>query len=392
VLSFYQLYSIIKDSQDHSFVIYGINQRAEKIYNILTMLDIEPLYFVIDNNTEDFSSPVPIPSKSVYDLLYEDLTKIVVLLYEYDERAVDILVGIGLDFQRNIRLFSSYRERLQLHVEYSLDVILGYISQKTYKGIRGFSGFGSDDAQIKILTLGGSTTANDAYDCVSWSELLQRKLDANGYSVLVICGGVSGYSLYQEMNLLIRDGLLYKPDIVVDFSGINQICYNEDNLNIQPYQKFIFSKLHINNTDGPWQNTNMAPTVNYGAKTDETFYMNYKRLLRIMNSICMGEDIRFISYFQPNITYKLHNLNLQEKEMRMNHVKQLGYNQFLTVESEKFRREMLYDDEPLVFQTDLSRIFDEIGDVYYDYVHVYEKGNEIIAEHVMQDLLKRKYL
>jgi hypothetical protein len=78
-----------------------------------------------------------------------------------------------------------------------------------------------------ILTLGGSTT-DGIRRGHSWPEELSKLMTADGNSGTVVNGGTGGYSSNQELLKLIRDGLEFKPDIVISYSGINDMGkYNE---------------------------------------------------------------------------------------------------------------------------------------------------------------------
>ena len=71
-----------------------------------------------------------------------------------------------------------------------------------------------------ILALGGSTTDGVKFPN-SWPEQLARILDANKIPAVVINGGIGGYSTSQDMFKLVRDGFEFKPDIVIEYAGVN---------------------------------------------------------------------------------------------------------------------------------------------------------------------------
>jgi hypothetical protein len=67
-----------------------------------------------------------------------------------------------------------------------------------------------------------------AFDGAIAAEELSKLLTADGYSGTIVNGGTGGYSSNQELIKLIRDGLEFKPDIVISYSGINDMGkYNE---------------------------------------------------------------------------------------------------------------------------------------------------------------------
>lgn len=65
-------------------------------------------------------------------------------------------------------------------------------------------------------------------------DLLNRK----GCSNVVICGGVAGYRSSEELFKLIRDGFDFKPDIVLNYSGFNDLYLQE-----YPYINFYMKQI-----------------------------------------------------------------------------------------------------------------------------------------------------
>src|SRR5205814_1109641 len=67
------------------------------------------------------------------------------------------------------------------------------------------------------VTYGAVVAKND-----TWTAQLQRKLRDAGMSAEVINIGYGGWSTDQELEALLREGLAYKPDLVV-----LQFCVND---------------------------------------------------------------------------------------------------------------------------------------------------------------------
>jgi hypothetical protein len=95
-----------------------------------------------------------------------------------------------------------------------------------------------------ILTMGGSTT-DGARGSGSWPEELSKLLATRGISATVVNGGTSGYSTNQELLKLVRDGLEFKPDIVISYSGVNyRSAYSEmTHPMVHAYQKYLLEYL-----------------------------------------------------------------------------------------------------------------------------------------------------
>ena len=77
-------------------------------------------------------------------------------------------------------------------------------------------------SRYRIMAIGDSCTFGlGVNDDQTWPAQLQAKIDKEGYDAEVINAGVPGYTAYQGMRYLRRDGLKLKPDLVVASFGFN---------------------------------------------------------------------------------------------------------------------------------------------------------------------------
>lgn len=77
-------------------------------------------------------------------------------------------------------------------------------------------------SRYRILAIGDSCTFGlGVNDDQTWPAQLQAKLDREGYQAEVVNAGVPGYTAFQGMRYLHRDGLKLKPDVVVASFGFN---------------------------------------------------------------------------------------------------------------------------------------------------------------------------
>ena len=90
-------------------------------------------------------------------------------------------------------------------------------------GLRGPEISPKADGEFRILSLGESTTFGDKVDYQEcYSSLLSNELGpVNGKPVLVINGGVPGYSMFQGLTYLQRHGLALRLDAVIVYFGYN---------------------------------------------------------------------------------------------------------------------------------------------------------------------------
>lgn len=392
MLSYYRLQYLVSDSKSHFFVIWGSDWMAEALCRLLKLLDIEPAYCMDLETDSPRQLPCGVEVRNVYSMLYEEnLRSVIVLVFGKQASVMKPLTGMGLDPNKNIKDICEYRAPLFQDVQYMLDAQLGYIRPVSCQGVYGFSCFGPQDAELTIAALGGSTTDDAAWDCKMWPQILQERLQRDGYSVKVICGGNSGYNIYQEMLLLIRDVLAMKPDIVIDYSGANQIggAVIPDYPNVNHYQKMLFESLALRQRI-PFYIGELTQQVNYGHKNTGSLYQNYMEVLRIMEAACRSHGITFVNYIQPLsfASYDRWDTDMRERMLNQSGVpvRRSG----IYKEACAFYREMELSEKES-YQTDLSWIFNGIeGSVYFDYVHVNAYGNTLAAEAILHDLADRK--
>lgn len=392
MLSYYRLQYVVADSKSHAFVIWGSDGRADALCRTFRLLDICPAYCIDRNVDSPYLLPCGVEVRDVYSMLYEeDFSHIIVLVFGKTASVMKPLTGMGLDPNKNIKDICEYRAPLFLDTQYMLDVLLGYIRPAAYHGIHGFSCFGPQDAAITIVALGGSTTDDTAWDCKMWPQILQERLQQEGVSVRVICGGNSGYHIYQEMLLLIRDVLSMKPDLVVDYSGANQIggAVASDYPNVSHYQKMLFESLAFRQKI-PFYIGELTKQVNYGHKNISSSYQNYVETLDMMEAACHSHGIAFVSYVQPLSFASYDTWDMTMRERMFNQLGVPVRSSDIYKEACDFYGEM-DSSKKRPYQTDLSGIFDGMeGDVYFDYVHVNEYGNRLAAEAILRDLTDRK--
>jgi lysophospholipase L1-like esterase len=206
---------------------------------------------------------------------------------------------------------------------YALDPHLGYARADTEPEVvelkkrflwrDGFVIYKQNEEQVKppiILTLGGSTTDGVTYGH-SWPEELAKILEENSIGATVINGGTGGYSTNQELLKLLRDGMGFRPDIVISYSGINDrgrysaLPYPM----IHSYQRGTLAAM----TGGPESpllpNTirllrgfikapqSLSPT--FGVPSRLSLAEQYRRNMEVMNAVSSLGGARFFGFIQP---------------------------------------------------------------------------------------------
>ena len=84
------------------------------------------------------------------------------------------------------------------------------------------------DSSAKVLVLGGSTTdaiamtSRDDIGFDTWPRYLARSCHKDVPGCQIVNGGRAAFASSQELLVLVRDGLVLKPDVVVSLNGINE--------------------------------------------------------------------------------------------------------------------------------------------------------------------------
>ena len=390
--------------RDRKLIVYGIGDEAAKFAEYFSLTGIDCDYFIDDDFTGNEFAGKEV--RSSIDIVYEDTDDIFVLIANENEdyaTSRDKLISLGLaediDFTYYLEIRSS-----QNHPPYLFDVTLSF--NRVKESVEGFELIGDFDspASLKIVALGGSTTDSEIFYVKGWVYYLSELLQQNGISAAIYCGGVCGYNSTQELLKLIRDVLPLNPDIVLSYSGLNDLFTQPKPEETERYRKpFIttfqtefFSKLRQSISGSTVSEKN----IYYGLENDKSAADVWIDNTRAMSAIAKEFDVQFMSFFQPYMFDERYNITDSQaiilnrraptttKEVRSKE----SFDEFvdntvpkLLAEYNNIRERI--KDYDYIF--DLSGIFMEYKNIYIDSVHVYDKGNEIIAESIFDILLPR---
>ena len=99
--------------------------------------------------------------------------------------------------------------------------------------------------------------------------------------------------------------------------------------------------------------------------------------VNMMHLICEGYGIKFLSVLQPSFYNQMEKMGeTSDREMLMH----IGLSDDHRKAIEKFYNEKDNDEWKPEWIKDLRTVFFGIDGVFYDSCHVWEKGNEIIAD------------
>lgn len=357
-------------------VIYGAGNFGASVLNIMDILKKKVIYF-LDKNTEKQKSGFwGYVVKQPEDILHEDMSKTIVLVAVGAQKEVgEILTSFGLKEGKEF----IYVSHLRYQACDALDTLLGYSRLSDINGFYNMCGR-QNTADKNLLCLGGSNTDYSSYGIKSWPEFLSEILGAEGNNINVLNGGVVGYNSSQELLKLIRDGLELHPILVISYSGINDMVK--------------LPRMGAHYMDSVWENISVEGEVDsivlennfsitHGNRTKMDSAEYWYRNEKIMCNICRGFAIPFLGILQP-CTYTRINeeQSLYEKRALYANVERI------VKHFEKAKALIKSGGEKDII--DLTTLFDHKEDIYFDTCHVFEQGNEIIAQTIYQIMKERE--
>lgn len=381
-ISRWNLYRCIRSIKDRKVIVFGANKKTEQLCHKLSLLDLEVVYFV-----DDIIEKKMLCGREVcnyHDLLYENSDNIKIIITEPED--LDKLFEIGLctkEKRDNCLLLFQYNP---LKGIYPVDPTVGY---NIYGDVEypGFILFGNREAEYTIVTLGGSTTDVLHAACAtdrrikSWSEILSDKLKGEGISAKILCGGVAAYKSSQELLKLIRDVIPLCPDMVITYDGFNEVAdkwahhLKEAFPFLNYHQKKLIPAIAKIKDAGAW-----AREYTFGIDSKWDPYTNWKNSVNMMHLICEGYDIKYLSVLQPSFYNQVEKMGEKSDREILMHI---GLSSEHQKEIEKFFIQKDNDEWKPEWIKDLRTAFLGIDDVFYDTCHVWEKGNEIIADKML---------
>ncbi|MDE7204841.1 MAG: hypothetical protein K2O91_23760 [Lachnospiraceae bacterium] len=377
------LHELNRFKRDRKLVIYGTGEYSLKCYKILQMLGYEIEFFVSSTDYETQIEHKQIVS--IYDLIYQpDEYYIYVCVEQVDyEKVTYELKALGYH-----ELYD-YSPAWERGLDRIYDPHLGYICITVESG-KEYNGFYTipanlDTKKYKILVLGGSTSDPWCTPVKLWCQILWEICQQHGYNVEVIVGGTMGYASAQELEKLVRDGINLNVDLVISYSGANDIFDRGE---------YPFLNLFQLDVCTIFDNREKGLKSSRGLKRKKVDpYYEWMQNERMMHGILNEFQIPFLAVYQPVLWSKSGKRYIdeitKEKMHRSTIVNAEGYEQAIR-NANSAREKIKYDAENTEWLYDFTAIFDDEPDVYVDVVHCTEKGNRIIAERMFG--LLEKYL
>ena len=370
-------------------VFFGLNDITKLYIKNIERIYPELLYGIIfyPEQPEPIDPKYKKYVKNLDELFYEDLDTF--LLYAANNWEEIKIAGMLIENNVNrADIFHNGRTELlggsTKKVE-AYDPIIGY--SRNEKDTPGFVVFANvndekDKNIFKIITLGGSTSDPYLSNIKSWSELLFEMLNNLNIPVKIYAGGVSGYTASQEALKLIRDGITLKPDLVLSYSGVNDVqskLYDvEKHFFVRSYMPNIFKTLiKHRKIKNELQGDFVLTELNLGVENWENKAEFWIRCERTMHAVCEEFDIKFHAFLQPRfirkyvLMYSLFDPKIIASDL------------FFDTVSTYIAR-----GRGQLWLHDFTNIFNGSDELFYDFCHVYEKGNRIIAQKILPYVLE----
>ena len=206
---------------------------------------------------------------------------------------------------------------------------------------------------FRVFVVGGSTTygagVNDANTIPS---LLQKKIDEKNYAqtIEVINAGFQGARSIEEVKLVKEKLLDFAPDIIIVYDGYNDVkSFHGENIDPEDSK---FSEKQSSPTK--WK-TNWIEICKFGEAH------NFKTIVTLQPFLGVGNKL------------------LTDNEYAMQ--KGYGFSTILNEYYVNYADQLDEINQNCTAAYDLRYVFDTyLGSIYWDYVHVGNNGNEIVAK------------
>jgi len=222
------------------------------------------------------------------------------------------------------------------------------------------------DNTYRIIAIGGSTTfGSGVTNENTWPKILEKKLQnlSESKKIEVINAGIPGMNSFSESKLIKQQLIHYKPDLIIVYDGNNDSSC--------PMPEHI-TKKHNENKERKIELCGVYAQDDY----DEIFAERWSELC------VLGEKHGFetVITIQPIVSFDkiLTDYELDYYFEREEHTVYLN-------SLESFAQQVSNIGKHCAAAADFRGIFDYyLEPIYYDYVHVGERGNEIVAGKVLK--------
>jgi len=365
-------FDITRKHLQKKIIIFGAGAGGQTLYHSALEVGAEVSYFIDNYKSGEFLFGKPV--KSPYDILYEDINNIIIVIGVCQDNAVaqikSQLNELGLTEGVNFEL-PPFND-LYAPLDY-IDPLLGY---NRMSDLMGFRIFGNPTARSKkIVVLGGSTSDPSFGGYKSWPECLYEKLKENQKDFIIYNGAIAGYFSALEMLKVIRDCLPLSPDILITFDGVNDAVQpmQPGHPMVHPYGKKtcdVMFEATVQNEINVNVNKQIKG-VTYGCENHAPRIALWHKNLRIIRSVCLEFNIVYLPFLQPTSLYAPDGDDMTDDRKRA---------------INDFYKEAAALAKTSGFIIDATSVLDKLNNAYADYLHYTETGNRAIADFVFRHL------
>jgi len=238
------------------------------------------------------------------------------------------------------------------------------------KNSEGFRGpeFNEDkpDNTYRIIAVGGSTTfGSGVTDENTWPRILEKKLQniSESKNIEVINAGIGGITSFNESKLIKQKLIHYKPDLLIVVDGNNDTACN---------MVEHITKNHNESKEAKIKSCGVYSPDNY----EKIYAERWSEICRV------GEENGFKTVFilqpMPHFDKILSDQELHNYFLRPEHTSYLN-------SLESYAQQLGSIEKHCAAAADFRGIFDYyLEPLYWDYAHVGDRGNEILAGKVLE--------
>ena len=296
-------------------------------------------------------------------------------------------------------------------IDWDYSEIRRYIPNQNHNTINinshGFRGFEFSEQKFddtyRIFVVGGSTVFGygSTSDKTSIPGYLQNefdKLDLNK-KVEVINAGIGFATSFEEEYLIKKKLMQYDPDLIVIFDGGNdvytknkEIILDHGNPVKNPFQigtyDFYLTPIVIyKNIVKPFNSQLKIDDVLDDTNSYDYVTNNWESNIKKICKLGKNNNFKVAIFLQPLLISTEKTLSFDEKEMKY---KELESNkgQINKQLLSKFSHSIQSFTDECHISADLTNIFDKKSEaIFYDWIHVSDNGNGIIAENIYQKII-----
>lgn len=368
--------------KDKKVVLYGADYTGRSFLYLAHKVGIEVAYLVDGDNEKQKMVIMGKEVKAPIELMYENYEEIKIVITSHGKSIVKSLLDMGFSHEKQI--VTEYIENRMDFESRKVDVFLG--TSRGDKILYELKKKNSDDETL-IIVVGGSTTDPLYAGIKSWSFYLQEMIDNKGIAARVVNLAERGYTSSQELLVLLRDGLALMPDVVISYSGWNDIS---PLFEIEGGKRYAYTSRYLylafEDLLRNYCGERSFDDVYYGELEDNP-WERYITNMRLMHAMCNEFDCNFLGLLQPSLA-SIPDESLQNSFTKIFAAEPMAIN--VKKKWNDLYKKYLEMKSFYSYLHDFTHIFNGHDDVFDDLIHVNEDGNKIIAENVFKLLVEQK--